>query len=556
MVDDERNKGGNMKTRILSILLGFIISLTPGLFSADWTTKPERTEYKETSSYREVMAFLYKAQTLCDKIELVRLATSTENRPVPLAVISSDGVKSPQELALSGKPAVLIMANIHAGEVEGKEAVLMLIRDVAANKDAELLKNQVLLVVPIFNADGNDKWGKNRGDNGPELAGVRHNGQFLDLNRDYLKMESPEIKGLITVLNQWDPVLVVDLHTTDGSYHREPVTYSTLTNPNGDANLSAYMWNRLFPAVARHLKDTYGYDSLPYGNFVDRTQPEKGWLNHAFLARYGSNYVGLRNRFTILDENYAHADFKTRVLGCYGFVKSLLHYTHQHIGEMQQMVKTADSDTKNNYYRENFVLEFDNQKLFDVTIKSYEFEIEKIKPEDAGKYPPWIKDYIAKKTDVLRDYTVPYFCKAVSTRSVTLPRAYLIFPYHNAIIENLKRHGIVVEKIIKPCQAPLEMFKIDEIKTEQGLYQGHVFVRLKGHYAMETLTVPENSYLVPMNQPLARLIPVLLEPESEDSLVTWGFFNRELISQWTEEPLVYPVFRLHATDIPLERCQE
>ena len=545
-----------MKMRVLSILLVLIIGLTAGLVSADWTIKPERTQYKETSSYQEVMDFLFKAQTACDKIELLRLTTSTEDRLVPLVVISSDGVKSPRELALTGKPAVLIMANIHAGEVEGKEAVLMLIRDVVANKGAELLNNQVLLVIPIFNVDGNDKWGKNRGDNGPELAGVRHNGQFLDLNRDYLKMESPEIKGLIALLNQWDPVLVVDLHTTDGSYHREPVTYSTLTNPNGDANLSAYMWNRLFPAVARHLKDTYGYDSLPYGNFVDRTQPEKGWLNHAFLARYGSNYVGLRNRFTLLNENYAHADFKTRVLGCYGFVKSLLDYTREHLREMQQLVKTADIDTKNNYARENFVLEFENRKLFDVTIKSYEFEIEKIKPEDAGKYPPWIKGYIAKKTDVLKDYTVPYFSKAVSTRSTALPRAYILFPYHDAVIENLKLHGIVVEKIIKPCQAPLEVYKIDEIKTEQGLYQGHVFVRLKGHYTAETLTVPANSYQVPMNQPLARLIPVLLEPESEDSLVTWGFFNRELVSQWTEEPLVYPVFRLNSPDIHLERYRE
>ena len=545
-----------MKMRVLSTLLVLISGLTASLVSADWTIKPERTQYKETSSYQEVMDFLFKAQTACDKIELLRLTTSTEDRLVPLVVISSDGVKSPRELALTGKPAVLIMANIHAGEVEGKEAVLMLIRDVVANKGAELLNNQVLLVIPIFNVDGNDKWGKNRGDNGPELAGVRHNGQFLDLNRDYLKMESPEIKGLIALLNQWDPVLVVDLHTTDGSYHREPVTYSTLTNPNGDANLSAYMWNRLFPAVARHLKDTYGYDSLPYGNFVDRTQPEKGWLNHAFLARYGSNYVGLRNRFTLLNENYAHADFKTRVLGCYGFVKSLLDYTREHLREMQQLVKTADIDTKNNYARENFVLEFENRKLFDVTIKSYEFEIEKIKPEDAGKYPPWIKGYIAKKTDVLKDYTVPYFSKAVSTRSTALPRAYILFPYHDAVIENLKLHGIVVEKIIKPCQAPLEVYKIDEIKTEQGLYQGHVFVRLKGHYTAETLTVPANSYQVPMNQPLARLIPVLLEPESEDSLVTWGFFNRELVSQWTEEPLVYPVFRLNSPDIHLERYRE
>jgi hypothetical protein len=448
------------------------------------------------------------------------------------------------------------MANIPAGEIDGKEATLMLIRDFVKNKDSYHLENQVVLVLPIFNADGNDKFGKNRRDNGPELAGTRYNGQFLDLNRDYLKLESPEVRGLVKLFNQWDPVLVVDMHTTNGSYHREPVTYTTNVNPNGDMSLSDYIWKHFFPGAAKILKDTYGYDSVPYGNFTDRTKPEKGWLNHAFLARYGNNYAGLRNRFTVLDENYSHADFKTRVLASYGFIKSILQYTHQHIGEMEKMVKAADINTKNNYTRENFVLEFENEKLFDVTVKSFEFKIEKIKEQDRDKYPPWYGDYIAKKTDVYKDYTVPYYCKAVSKRSIPLPNAYILFPYHETIIKNLQHHGIVAEKIRKPFQAEVEVFRIKEIKPANRLYQGHVFISLKGDYVSETLTIPKNSYLISMKQPLARLIPVLLEPESEDSLAAWGFFNRQLVSQWTGKPLQYPVYRLLKTITAIERYQE
>ncbi len=540
--------------RVFFVIL--FLTIVMNLFSSELLTVAEQSDYKRTSTYRDVMEFLFAAQARSDKIEIVRLTTTTEGLMVPLVVISSEAIKSPKELILSGKPAVLIMANIHAGEIEGKEATLMLIRDFVQNKDSHHLENQVVLVIPVFNADGNDKFGKNRRDNGPELAGTRYNGQFLDLNRDYLKLESPEVRGLVKLFNQWDPVLVVDMHTTNGSYHREPVTYTTNVNPNGDMGLSDYMWKHFFPGAAKILKDTYGYDSVPYGNFTDRTKPEKGWRNHAFLARYGNNYAGLRNRFTVLDENYSHADFKTRVLASYGFIKSILQYSHQHIRDMEKIVKAVDINTKNNYARENFVLEFENEKLFDVTVKSYEFEIEKIKEEDRDKYPPWYGDYIAKKTDVHKDYTVPYYCKAVSKRSIPLPEAYILLPYQDTIIKNLQHHGIAAARIRKPFQAEVEVFKIEEIKPAQRLYQGHVFIGLKGQYVTETLTIPENSYLISMKQPLARLIPVLLEPESQDSLAAWGLFNRQLVSQWTDKPMLYPVYRLHKAITSVERYQD
>jgi hypothetical protein len=545
--------GGQMKRAFFIILY---LTILVNLFSSELVTVAEQSDYKLTSAYKDVMEFLFSAQTQTDRIEILRLTTSSEGRMVPLVVISNEGIKSPKELILSGKPAVLIMANIHAGEIEGKEAVLMLTRDFVENKDSHYLENQVVLILPIFNPDGNDKFGKNRRDNGPELAGTRYNGQFLDLNRDYLKLESPEVRGLVKLFNQWDPVLVMDLHTTNGSFHREPVTYSTNVNPNGDKGLSDYMWKFFFPGTAKILKETYGYDSLPYGNFTDRTKPEKGWSNDAFLPRYGHCYAGLRNRFVVLDENYSYADFKTRVLACYGFIKSILQYTHQHIKEMEKIVKAADINTKNNYARENFVLEFEIEKLFDVTVKSYEFEIEKIKEEDRDKYPPWFGEYIVKKTDVLKDYTVPYFCKAVSKRSIPLPEAYILLPYQDKIIKNLQHHGIAVAKIRKPFQAEVEVFSIDQINPAQRLYQGHIFIGLKGHYVSETLTIPKDSYLVSMKQPLARLIPVLLEPESEDSLAAWGFFNRQLVSQWTDKPMLYPVYRLPKAITSIEKYQE
>jgi hypothetical protein len=549
-----------MRTSFRTVFISMVSIL---LWSAAWNVFPatlvsvaEQSDYKKTSYYKDVMDLLFEAQKQSSCINIIKFTTSYEGRMVPMVVIAKEGIKSPLELAASGKPAVLIMANIHAGEIEGKEAMMMFIRDIVENKASEYLENQVLLVLPIFNADGNDKMGHNRGDNGPELAGVRYNGQSLDLNRDYLKLESPEVCALVKVLNQWDPVVVIDMHTTNGSWHRIPVTYSSLTNPNSDMNLFDYMWKTFFPAVTKTLKDTYGYDSIPYGNFSDNLAPEKGWENDTFLARYGSNYVGMRNRFTVLDENYSHADYKTRVLSSYCFIKSVLQYTNRNIKKMKEMVIASDLKTRDSFFKANFALDFNIEKLSEVTIKSFKFDIEKIKPEDKDKYPPWIKDYIAKRTEELKDYTIPYFAKAVPSKSIPLPEAYVLGPFHPGVVENLKKHGIIVEKITKEVKMQVEVFKITELKPAAQIYQGHVPISLKGSYAVEERVIPENSYFISMKQPLARLIPVLLEPESADSLAGWGFFNRVLVEQWTGRPGTYPIFRIPKLNFPIERFQE
>ncbi|MCK4765227.1 MAG: M14 family metallopeptidase [Candidatus Aminicenantes bacterium] len=518
-------------------------------------TTAESSNYTGTTLYEDVIDFLFYMQEKADIIKILNLTTSTEGRKIPLVVLSAEGIKSAAELRLVQEPVVLINANIHAGEIEGKEAALMLIREFAQHKLDHLLQNQVILILPIFNPDGNEKLGKNRRDNGPELAGIRANGQNLDLNRDFLKLESPEVKALVKLFNEWDPVLFVDLHTTNGSYHREPVTYMTLNNPNTSGVLQDYMWQKFFPAAAKILAEKYGYDSLPYGNFVDRAEPGKGWRNHAFEARYGTNYAGLRNMFTILDENYSHADFKTRVLACLGFVKSILHYTKDHIKEMRQIQREVNLKTKRNYHRDKFALEHKTEKLKQVTIKSYVFKKEKIKPEDRKKFPPWYGEYYVTPTKTHRDYTVPYFTKAVPTRSIELPMAYIISPHQPKIVKKLKNHGIVVEKVRKEVKAGVEKFVIENLQLAKRVYQGHVFVTIKGHYVEEEVVILKGSYYVSMRQPLARVIATLLEPECTDSLAAWGYFNRQIVRQWSSRFGFYPVFRLHKA-IPIELYQE
>jgi hypothetical protein len=182
--------------------------------------------------------------------------------------------------------------------------------------------------------------------------------------------------------------------------------------------------------------------------------------------------------------------------------------------------------------------------------------VEKIKPEDRHKYPPWIGEAIAKKTEKFKDYRIPYFSKAVPDRTIPLPEAYIIPPRTPEIISNLRRHGIVVEKIRQAVTCPVEVFKTKEVKVAKRLYQGHAAVTLTGAYETKEITIPADSYFVSMKQPLARLIPPLLEPESEDSLAAWGFLNRALVPQWRRTPNPYPIYRIPKLTVPIERFQE
>jgi len=507
-------------------------------------TRPERTGYTQTSLYADVVDFVAAVAAGSDRIRACELGQSAGGRSIPLLVVSERGIVSPEEARLFGLPVVLIHGNIHAGEVEGKEALLMLLRDVVEGELDGLLANQVLLLAPIFNVDGNDKLGDNRRDHGPELAGIRYNEQNLDLNRDYLKLDTPEVSALVRLIRSWEPVLYVDMHTTNGSYHSEPVTYTTLANENGSEVLKDYMWQRFFPAVSTTLRERYGFESVPYGNWEDRADPSKGWSNHAFEARYSTNYVGLRNIFTVLDENYSHADFKTRVLSSHAFIRSIVDYTHEHIGEMQQILRSETVRTREVFRDRGWVTAYDVGTLQDVTVKSYEFEVKQIPEDELDDHPPWLNGVLVSRTDRLRDYTVPYFNRAVPTETVGLPEAYLLPAAHTEAIENLSTHGIQMEQLLEPIEATVERFLIEGVVPAKRPNQGRIPIDIEGSWTSERATLQAGAYLVPLRQPLARLIPVLLEPEGADSLARWGFFTSWIVPQWGRAFNPYPVLRV------------
>lgn len=537
-----------MKKRKLLSLLACIVLVFVSISSFPPTKKgpltvAEASHFTATSRYADVVEFIQQLQRQSSRIRVETLCQSTEGRAVPLLLIGDPPPSSPLDLRQSQKAAVYIQANIHAGEVEGKEASLMLARDIVLSHEPPYLDNLIILIAPIFNADGNEKISpeNRRNQVGPEKGvGVRYNGQNLDLNRDSMKIESPELRGLIqNVFVRWDPVLVVDSHTTNGSYHEEPVTYSWPLNPNSDPSLIIYMRDRMLPSISQTLKEKYNTLSIPYGNFMDFREPEKGWQTFSHLPRFLTNYVGLRNRLAILNENYAYADYRTRVIACYNFLRSILDYVSSHRNEIVQLVTEADRKTiergMNPSEDDALGVEFDMKPLeAKITVQGWEMEVS---PRDEG----WPQ---VKKTEKKRIYTLPYFADFVPKKSIPLPHAYLIPLSEPTIKEKLLAHGLLVERLTESSVLEVESFRVDEIKGDSRLYQGHHLNEVKGEYVPEEKELPKGTLFITAAQPLGRLAAYLLEAESDDGLLVWNVFDRFLVPQWGRQPQFYPVYRL------------
>lgn len=508
-------------------------------------TVAESTNYTATSRYADVMAFVHELQRLSPLVRVETLCVSAEGREVPLLVIGRPVPVSPGALKTDKRMAVYVQANIHAGEVEGKEASLMLARDVVLGPAGACLDKLVLLIAPIFNADGNELISpENRSyQPGPvQGVGVRPNGQNLDLNRDSMKLESPELRGLVrNVLGRWDPALVVDCHTTDGAFHEETVTWSWPLNPNGDLPLLEFQRETMLPAINAVMKDKYGTLGLPYGTFRDWKAPEKGWETFGAQPRYVTNYVGLRNRLSILDENYVHADYRTRVLGNYAFLRAILDYTAEHAEDLLRRVAEADLRTIARGLAPDaadlVAVAYDLKPLPNpVTIHAYETEIS-WKP---GSRPD------LKGTDRKHLYTVPYYAEYVPQRTARLPFAYLLPSPDEDVVALLLRHGLVVERLAEAASLEVATFLPKEVKEAERLFQGHRLNAVSGEYRTEMREFAAGTVVVRTGQPLGCLAAGLLEPESDDGLVAWNFFDRRLAGQWERGFLPLPVHKLLA----------
>jgi murein tripeptide amidase MpaA len=514
-------------------------------------TVAEVTNYDATSRYADVMAFIRELQKQSPLLRVETLCRSAEGRDVPLLILGNPVPASPLDLRGTKRLVLYIQANIHAGEVEGKEASLMLARDILQQAKPPYLDKFVILIAPIFNADGNEKIAPNnrRQQPGPaQGVGVRTSGQNLDLNRDAIKAESYEVQGLLkNVLNRWDPFLLVDCHTTDGAWHEPTVTYSWPLNPNGDTALLEYQRDKMLPEIEKIMETKYKTLGVPYGGFQDSRAPEKGWVTFDSQPRYVTNYIGIRNRMAILDENYVHADFKARVAGNYAFLAAILDFSASHADELAKMMADVDARTIARGLApeptNQFAVEFELKPLAK-TVTILGFEMETV-PQERGNFPRM------KPTDRKKTYVIPYFADFAPKRTVQFPAGYLITSPSPEVVAKLLQHGLLVERLVEPAKLDVESFRAKEIKGAPQLYQGHRMNSVKGEYAKEQREFPAGTVFVTTAQPLGNVAAYLLEPESDDGLIVWNYFDKDLAGGgfggppgFGGGPSGFPIYRL------------
>jgi dipeptidyl-peptidase-4 len=512
------------------IALVFCLIPLPALAQEPLRTVAERTDYRETSRHADVTAFCERLAKESPLVRLTDFGTSTEGRKLHLLVLSDPPVGNPEEAAKSGKPVVLAFANIHAGEVDGKEAVLALARDLAREK--ELLKKLVVLIVPNLNPDGNEKIDpKNRTtQNGPPAGvGLRANAQGFDLNRDFVKLESPEIRGLVRVFDRWDPLLVVDCHTTNGSYHHYTLTYDGPRYPAADPRLVEYGQEKVLPDLATRVKKATGFDCFPYGNFSrDRTK----WETYPSSPRFSLQYLALRGQVGLLSESYTYAPFADRVKASYAFVRAALDYAAEHGGELKKLTAEAAKPRGRVALRTKTVSRGKHAVVFG--------------------YEEATKDGKRVRTDTPKHYPVEVVDRVVPTLEASVPPAYLIPPGYAEAVEVLRRHGVRVEELREDIELEALAYTVTEVNRAEREFQKHRLVTLevRPDVARKT-TARAGSAVIRTDQPLGTFAAYLLEPQSEDGLAAWNFFDKGLA---VGKP--FPVLRLSAVPAGLTGAPE
>src|SRR5881396_841484 len=488
-------------------------------------TTAERSDYAATSTTAEVGAFLDSLALAGAPISMSEMGTSALGRPILFVIAADPAVTSAAEAAASGKLVIYLQANIHAGEVEGKEAVLALLRELAGPR-RELLQRLVVLVAPNYNPDGNDALGPqgvNRSEqNGPELVGQRADGLNLDLNRDYFKAETPETRAsLARVYTSWDPALMVDLHTTDGTRHGYLLTYAPPLDPNGPPGPTGFVRDQMLPALRRTLQDKYHEPTFDYGN-VDAPLRPQSWDSYAPLGWYGTNYVGLRGRMAILSEAYSHADFKARVRVTHDFLVEILNYAALHVDDIRRLEREADRQT---------ALEGAGMAARPALAVAYRLGARGVEPvmlevmkagSDSARGRPRLEP-----TGEVRAFRLPVNDRFLDSLARPLPTGYFLPGAAGETAKLLRLHGIQVQRLLGDWTDTVETLSGTQLKWAPREFQGHHLLEVSGTWARASRTVPAGTYFVSTAQPLGRLVFALLEPEGF-GLARWGVFDRLL----------------------------
>jgi hypothetical protein len=517
-----------------------------GTWPAPLLTVPERTRFARTTSTLELHEFINTLKWRSDRLHVFPVFTTATGKIAPAVVLASPRVSSPADAKASGKAVIYLQGNIHPPEPEGTEALLMVMRDILFGSRGHLLDNQILVILPIYNIDGTDLVSTQDGT--PHLTGSRANARGFDLNRDAVKLETPEANGLYqNILNPWDPLLFVDLHLMGRVKHGYANTYATSTVPAAHPGPRTYMWETLFPAVRESVRRDFGLETFTHALADDAWPPTVWSHDNAIWSTEAKTVVGgygLRNRMSIITETPGHPTFERRIYAQYAYVLALLDYTNAHAKDMLKVVRDADEET--------------------VARVKAQAEAGTLRNWVDGKYESWGKvevlAYPANDTAYLpgtsvratkpgqasgppQRVMVEHLTKPVGTKDAVVPRGYLLPADMADIAAKLRAHNITVQAITSPLKAEGEQFVVNRMtKARRGGL--NLTIIDGGFFGPSVREFPAGSFLVDLAQPMANAAFYYLEPQAADGFAGTGLLDEYLKRLGADErPVVFPVFK-------------
>jgi hypothetical protein len=482
-------------------------------------TAPERTAYRETTRYVDVVAWIERVSAASPVIHLETFGYTLEGRALPLAIVGRLPDGSAAAARASGKTIVYLQGNIHAGEVEGKESLLILLREIAQGRHHQLLDSLVLLIAPIYNADGNERVAlTNRpAQHGPVGGmGQRPNAQGYDLNRDHMKLDSPEARSLAQMLARYDPHVSVDLHTTNGTRHAYHLTYSPPLHPNTDSAVISLLRDEWLPHMTRSIREKHGWDYYYYGNLQGQGEA-RGWYTFDHRPRFNNNYIGLRNRIAILSEAYAYATFEDRIAATSRFVREILDYAYANGSRIRRTVAEAAATP---LIGERLALRATYERSTQL--------VEILLGDVVEERNPYSGATMLRRTDTRRPEGMYEYGTFTASETEVVPAAYILLDPGAPVLANLDAHGVEWRRLGTARELTAETFRVDSSTVADREFQGHRERAVHGAWTATTVSASADAVVVPMEQPLARLIFTLLEPRSDDGLVNWNYFDRSI----------------------------
>jgi hypothetical protein len=515
----------NFKLPPYAILFAVAGSIIAGLShaAAPLSTIAEQSGFRNTGRYAEVLSLCQQFQrNYPSQVRCTRFGTTPEGRPMVALIASRSGALTAKAAQAAKLPVLLVQGGIHAGEIDGKDAGFLALREVLENQQAKgALDQQVLIFVPVFNVDGHERFGRwNRpNQRGPEEMGWRTTAQNFNLNRDYLKADTPEMQAMLRLVNEWDPIATIDLHVTDGAKFEHDISIQVEPTRSGDLPLRQAGLDLRDGVIA----DLAQQGSLPlpfYMSFEEEDNPMSGFADGVSPPRFSSGYFQLRNRFGMLVETHSWKDYPTRVRITRNTVLSVLQQVARHGKEWRSIALAADARAA--------------QLAGDSLVLSYKTTA-KTRPVDFRGYaytrtPSEISGALMTRYDettpqvwhvTLRDEIVP-------NASVIAPKAGYLVPaaYASAVAEKLRQHGITF-RVVKQAHPSLqvESYRASKHSLSPQSLEGHQMLKLEGNWQNEQRALGAGALYVPIAQAKARLVAAMFEPQGPDALVNWGWFN-------------------------------